>query len=186
MAEVFRTFDGSVTGSDGRSYIARACGRGTESGSWEGWIEFTPDDGSTPLRTSRETTQPNRTDLAYWAGGLRTTYLEGALGRALAPRTPPPDPPVERPAFDSPAPATRSDVSRAAAQPRPPRAVLDPFAVYAEGGDVLRSQLGALSPAQLRNIARAYGLAPDPDRLELLHRAELVPLIVEATARRMR
>jgi hypothetical protein len=35
------------------------------------------------MRTPRETEQPNREDLAYWATGLTQVYLEGALTRAL-------------------------------------------------------------------------------------------------------
>ena len=35
------------------------------------------------LRSFRETTQPNLTDLRYWATGLTPVYLEGALERIL-------------------------------------------------------------------------------------------------------
>lgn len=34
-------------------------------------------------RTRRETTQPSRDALRYWATGLEPTYLQGALERAL-------------------------------------------------------------------------------------------------------
>ena len=34
------------------------------------------------LRTERETTQPNRGAVAYWADGLEPIYLEGAFNRA--------------------------------------------------------------------------------------------------------
>ena len=37
------------------------------------------------VRSGRETTQPNLTDLEYWAQGLTPVYLEGALRRALEP-----------------------------------------------------------------------------------------------------
>ena len=37
-----------------------------------------------PVQSPRETTQPNLTDLNYWATGLTPVYLEGALARALA------------------------------------------------------------------------------------------------------
>ncbi|MGH7507754.1 MAG: hypothetical protein ACRELX_19025, partial [Longimicrobiales bacterium] len=89
MAEVFYSFESPVSGPDGLAYTARACGRETDNGRWEGWIEFLPADGGRPLRTRRETTQPNRADLDYWASGIRATYLEGALQRALEPRTAP-------------------------------------------------------------------------------------------------
>ena len=86
MAEVLVEFDASVSGRDGRTYAARACGRVMDDGHrWEGWIEFVPDDGGTVLRTPRETVQPNRTDTVYWATGLTEAYLEGALERALGP-----------------------------------------------------------------------------------------------------
>ena len=35
------------------------------------------------LRTERETSQPDRKALVYWASGLETTYYEGALERAI-------------------------------------------------------------------------------------------------------
>ena len=44
-------------------------------------IEFVPVHGGTPLRSSRETTQPNKADAEYWASGLTMVYLEGALER---------------------------------------------------------------------------------------------------------
>ena len=48
-----------------------------------GWIEFHPLDGEGMfLRTDQETTQPNRTALAYWASGLEPVYFEGAFNRA--------------------------------------------------------------------------------------------------------
>lgn len=88
MAEVLVRFDRRVPGRDGRSYDARVCGRECANGLWEGWIEFVPDDGSTVLRTGRETTQPNHDDLYYWATGLTSAYLEGALTRSGGERYP--------------------------------------------------------------------------------------------------
>jgi hypothetical protein len=51
---------------------------------WEGWLEFLPagTDQRDAIRTGRETEQPKRTDLMYWAQGLTQVYLEGALQRA--------------------------------------------------------------------------------------------------------
>ena len=40
-------------------------------------------DGAELIVTERETTQPNHTDVVYWATGLGQIYLEGALTRAL-------------------------------------------------------------------------------------------------------
>jgi hypothetical protein len=65
-------------------------------GLWEGWIEFIPTDGGAPLRSRRETTQPNRDDAVYWATGLTPVYLEGALERALRPAVRPPSSTVRR------------------------------------------------------------------------------------------
>jgi hypothetical protein len=38
--------------------------------------------GGPALRTGRETTQPNRDAVAYWASGLEPVYFEGAFVRA--------------------------------------------------------------------------------------------------------
>jgi hypothetical protein len=70
---------------DGSAYHARACGERRDDGLWEGWIEFEPI-GPHPerfLRTPRETTQPNHTDLLYWARGISGIFLQGAFTRAL-------------------------------------------------------------------------------------------------------
>jgi hypothetical protein len=65
------------------AYAARICGDERIDGTWEGWIEFRPTDPNHPiLSTDRETSQPNRTALEYWADGLEPIYLEGALARA--------------------------------------------------------------------------------------------------------
>src|SRR5918993_4582932 len=83
MAEVLTQFADPVAGPDGHAYRAQACGGPMPDGVWEGWIEFAPVGGGTPLRSPRETTQPNRKDAVYWATGLTAIYLEGALDRAL-------------------------------------------------------------------------------------------------------
>lgn len=73
MVEVFMQFTEPVV-ADGIAYTARACGAPMADGSWEGWLEFTPLDGDPVLRSSRETTQPNRGDAIYWATGLTPVY----------------------------------------------------------------------------------------------------------------
>jgi hypothetical protein len=106
MAEVLVEFENAVSDERGRAYAARVCGRRADDRLWEGWIEFTPRAGGSPVRTPRETKQPKYTDLKYWATGLTVAYLEGALVRALHPA------PAHlrqrgvaaRPAFDGPAP----------------------------------------------------------------------------------
>lgn len=68
--------------ADGTYYAVLACGERRDDGMWEGWIEFQPLNGELPRRTGRETTQPNRDALVYWASGLEPIYFEGAFGRA--------------------------------------------------------------------------------------------------------
>jgi hypothetical protein len=159
MPEVLVKFTEPIRGGD-KLFWAQACGRVADNDLWEGWIEFEAKDGTT-LRTGRETEQPNRDDLVYWAGGLTARYLEGALDRALRLESGPPivgvqasaQPLFEGPAFDRPVVLGPPAVE--------PHAILDPFAVYLEGEDILRRQLRALSRDQLRNIALAYRLSDE-------------------------
>jgi hypothetical protein len=169
MAEVFVEFTEPVVAKDGSAYIARACGAPSDHGLWQGWLEFVPMDGGEPLRSSRETTQPNREDTAYWATGLTPVYLEGALDRALNPLTKAPPRLAAEPIFDGPAPEI-------AAAPPASEAVLNPFSVYRKGETVLRSQLSALSAWHLVNIITAYELSEQ--RLEDLN-ATPAPVLVE-------
>jgi len=85
MAEVLVKFDVPVSDPSGVRYFPQAVGRERKDGLWEGWIEFVAADGGRSIDSGRETTQPNRTDLAYWAQGLTFAYLQGALGRAQSP-----------------------------------------------------------------------------------------------------
>lgn len=143
MAELLVRFTEAIQGSDGRRYRPEAWGERGADGLWRGWLEFSAADRC--IRTDRDTTQPNRTDLVYWAEGLTHTFLDGALLRALRDdRTP------RRP--------VRFGETLAHAIADMPHAVLDPFAVYVEGEDILRDQLMALSPDQLASISAAYGL----------------------------
>ncbi len=175
MAEVFVTFTEPVAGPDGEVYVARVCGGEMDDGRWQGWLEFEPADGSETLRSPRETTQPDRTDLAYWATGLTPVYLEGALERTLRPG--PVIPPVAAPAtpaFDGPLPTDSGTGART-------EAVLNPYSVYRKGEAVLRRQLEALAGWHLVNIVRAYELSAEPiDSLNLMTEADLIELIVAA------
>lgn len=184
MAEVLLQFDAPVRDETGHAYTARACGRAGDNGLWDGWIEFTPLSGGTTLRTERETTQPNRRDLEYWASGLTETYLEGALERAQEPRPAPVPPIAVEPAYEGPRPSPEATP----VPPRagiPPRAVLDPFEVYAQGEDVLRDELTALADGHLRNIIQAYALAEvTPGELAQISRPVLIDLIVSGVRRR--
>ncbi|MET0625849.1 MAG: hypothetical protein ABW250_23145 [Pyrinomonadaceae bacterium] len=81
MAELIQTYAETLRDSRGMDYTAHAYGEARDDGTWEGWLEFEPADGGASLRTGRETTQPGRAALAYWASGLEAVYLEGALAR---------------------------------------------------------------------------------------------------------
>ena len=155
--EVLVQFDEPVAADDGTPYRARVAGAATEIGDWIGWIEFIPlSAGAAVVATDRETTQPNRTDLGYWATGLTRVYLPGALRRALAPRAAPRTRPPTVEAPLTPPPRERA-VARPVVMGTP---VLDPFAVYAQGEGVLRQELSALSTDHLRTIIGVYGFEP--------------------------
>lgn len=155
MPEVLVVFDEPIRESGGVPYRAQVCGRLADNGLWEGWIEFVPLGAGVPLRTPRETVQPKRADLEYWATGLSVTYLDGALDRARrAEQIPPPVPKHLTPSlFPGPAPHPTLPIEVR------PVAVLDPFAVYLQGEDVLRRELNALSREQLEGVIAHYDLA---------------------------
>lgn len=181
MAEILATFPTQVASREGVFYLARACGTKAADGLWHGWVEFTPVDGGAPIRSPRETTQPNRVDADYWAGGLTVVYLEGALERALAGPPPTRPPREERPAFGEPLPSARRAVrgSRESA--------LDPFSVYEKGEQLLRKQLGALSAWHLVNIVLAYDLSEEPvDSLNQQSAGYLIDVIVRRVAEQQR
>ena len=137
-------------------------------------IEFLPVDGGTPVRSGRETTQPNRVDTEYWATGLTEVYLEGALERALKPYRPSPPPTIPPPVFDGPA-SEDDDLLPAPTT----ESILNPFSVYRKGEALLRSQLGALSTWHLVNIVRANGLSRlDAATLNGLPATALIEIIV--------
>ena len=171
----------------GEIHAVRVCGRQRDDSRWEGWVEFQPADGSPALRTPRETTQPNLTDLQYWAGGLTPVYLEGALDRALAAedRADVEASPQEVPAYAEPAPEPAPGRAPERAYVAVEQPVLDPFAVFAKGEDYLRGRLDALSARHLRSIIRFYGLASDVERdLDALTEVELAELTVAGVRRR--
>jgi hypothetical protein len=175
VAEVLLEFAEAITSEDGKNYTARACGSEMDDGRWQGWIEFLPLGDGDPVRSSRETTQPNRRDAEYWASGLTYVYLEGALHRALSPLVRPVAPDVARPVFDGPAPTpvvTNGTES-----------VLNPFSVYRKGEALLRRQLSALAGWHLVNIIRRYRLSDeDPAILNGQEPARLVELIIDAVS----
>jgi hypothetical protein len=81
MADLIQTYEATVHDAGGEMYVASAFGEERVDGNWEGWLEFRSTSGKV-RRTGRETTQPNRGALEYWASGLESVYLEGALARA--------------------------------------------------------------------------------------------------------
>jgi len=175
MAETLQQFPGVVVADDAAEYEARACGALMPDGLWHGWIEFVPVEDGDPIRSPRETTQPNRADAAYWASGLSRVYLEGALRRArsspVAVPTAEPAPPI----FDAPAP---SSVKPAALSPS---SILDPFSVFEKGEGLLRQELSAMSAWHLVNIVLDYELSDLPvEELNRLPAARLINLIVSA------
>ena len=172
MPEVVHVFETPIY-LDGRAYMVQVATR-PDGHIWEAWIEFEALDGSDARRTPRETTQPDKDAIIYWAQGLSPTYLEGALRRTIPPR-PTRERTMPAPLFDAPA-------RLAYEPPVTERAVLNPFSVGAKGEDLLRSELGALAGWHLRNIVRAYELAPSSLDLERLNEPELIELIVDAVA----
>jgi len=144
-----------------------------DDGLWVGWIEFVAAHG--PLvRTPRETEQPNRAALVYWAEGLSAAYLEGALQRALDTRM------AQPAAVAASEPSIFSGPARSAsvAQRLRPHSVLDPFATYTQGEGILRQQLSALSHDHLSTLIDAYDL--DVDNSAYVSKDELIERIVRA------
>ena len=85
MAELLHEYSTRVTSIDGTTYVVRAYGEQRTDGTWAGWLEFHPLDGTkSVLRTGQETSQPSRVTIEYWASGLEPIYLEGAFERAQA------------------------------------------------------------------------------------------------------
>ena len=178
MPEVLVRFDAILSAPDGRRFTPQACGR-PAGNVWEGWIEFLPVDGGTPVRTPRETEQPKRDDVVYWAQGLTRVYLDGALSRALQ------EPIVMEEArslpssFDGPAP---SIVRPVAVSPSSTRPVLDPFNVAQQVEDILLRELSALDTARIRDIVLAYGFVA-PERAALATREQLAAAVVAGVQR---
>lgn len=174
MAETLLQFPRSISAPDGRLYAARACGSAMAANMWQGWIEFIPIDGGDPIRSPRETTQPNRRDTEYWATGLTDVYLEGSLRRALEPPVGVPSIPPQPSLFERPAPSTEPT-----SVVFTPTSVLDPFSVYEKGEALLRRQLSALSAWHLVNILREYQLTDLPvETLNRMPGTELIEMIV--------
>jgi hypothetical protein len=74
---------GFVVDVFGKPYRPRAYGQERPDGTWAGWLVFFPMDSSPVVAADQETTQSTFGALSYWASGISTPYLEGALDRAL-------------------------------------------------------------------------------------------------------
>jgi hypothetical protein len=172
MPQTLMTFETPLVHA-GVRFGAKACGRKREDGLWEGWLEFSDQDTGTVLRTGRETTQPNLTDLTYWASGLTGVYLDGALARILHVPSPKEPAEVSPPHFDGPA-------HRHTAKSSGHEAILNPFSVYEKNPDVLAQELRALRAWHLRQIIRDYDLVDEADvRIEHMTEPELGSLIMQ-------
>jgi hypothetical protein len=83
MAQLIHRHSTHVRTPQGVAYRAEIWADRQRDGTWAGWIEFAPIHANAPvLRTERETTQPNRRAVEYWASGIEPVYLWGAFERA--------------------------------------------------------------------------------------------------------
>lgn len=186
MAEILVKFDEPIVAPSGKTYFAHAVGTEVDGGRWDGWLEFqSVEDGVDALASGRETTQPNRKNLEYWAQGLTKVYLEGALNRAISLAEPPRErAPMEAEPSLFPEPARRSSSASPSLPPLTPRAILDPFQVYSQGEEILRGELHALARDHLENIAAANGIGiQNPGGIKAASKEDLIEAIV-AEARR--
>jgi hypothetical protein len=164
VERVLLTYSTTLATPGGRTYRPRACGRERPDGTWEGWLEFLPDDATPILRSERETSQPNLVDLEYWATGVTPVYLEGALERTLTP-------------------APRH-ANLGAAGPPVSAPVLDPFVAFEKGELHLWTQLRGRSPRYLHQIIRTYRLASDGDSVDAMSTEQLTAFIIAAVRTR--
>ena len=83
MSELIHQYTTQIQDGSGATYSICAVGQARADGTWEAWLEFLPVSGGEPkLSTERETSQPDRSAVAYWASGLEPLYFEGAFNRA--------------------------------------------------------------------------------------------------------
>jgi hypothetical protein len=185
MAEVLVKFDEAIVDEAGNGYFAQAAGKERDDGLWEGWLEFLPmSETAETLASERETTQPNRVNLKYWAEGLTRIYLEGALQRAISiarerPVSGRTEPEPSR--FEAGSQRVRGSEQGRDAERIVPHAVLDPYSVYSQGEDILRKELGALSRSHIESIVKAYGFPRSNSPADLASAPEqtLIDAIVE-------
>ncbi|HEV8310913.1 MAG TPA: hypothetical protein VGW35_24900 [Methylomirabilota bacterium] len=83
MIEFIHHYSSVIESANGKRYVARVYADQQPAGLWEAWFVFFPLDGGGAVASDRETTQSKREDVLYWTGGITSTYLQGALRRAL-------------------------------------------------------------------------------------------------------
>ena len=86
MNDLLHTYSEVVRDPEGRGYAASAHAVERMDGMWDAWLEFRGVGRDVMLRTPRESQQPNRRAVLYWASGLQPSYLDGALLRATRTR----------------------------------------------------------------------------------------------------
>lgn len=185
MADILVKFDEPIAATSGNKYFAQAVGSEVNGGLWEGWLEFLPvNESRGALESGRETTQPNRADVEYWAQGLTRVYLQGSLARALSLAESPRVPSVPR--FNTF--GHRVAGAASARSPAIPRPVLNPLQVFAQGETILRGELNALSRDHIESIAIAYDLVPYDSSagLSALSTKDLIARIVDGARARQR
>lgn len=185
MAEILVKFDETIAAASGKAYLAQAVGKEVDGGLWDGWLEFqSVDDASDGLASGRETTQPNRKNIEYWAQGLTKVYLEGALSRAISLAEPPRQRvPTEAEPSQFSEPARRSSTPFPS-RPIAPRAILDPFQVYSQGEAILRRELNALARDHIENIAAASAIEiHNPGGIKAASKDDLIEAIVGGARR---
>lgn len=168
MSEVIADLPYRVVDTHGHEFYVNVAGEQRIDGEWEGWLEFVPLDESDVLLTTTETTQSSRSALEHWADTLTETYVQGAFPRAIAATTE----------------ATRSRVIARRFDPADAVAAShdlpDPFQLYREGPDRMRTRLSAWPRTTLLNIIAASDLNPARKSLAWLSDRQLVIFIVTA------
>lgn len=86
MNDLVHRYAEVVRDPEGRGYAASAHALERIDGIWEIWLEFRGLGRDVRLRTRRESEQPDRRAVLYWASGLQPSYLDGALLRATRAR----------------------------------------------------------------------------------------------------
>lgn len=100
---------------------------------------------------------------------------------------PAPAPTIARPdasAALSPAPSMEAAAPRRRGGRRPP-GVLDPFAVYQEGEDALRTRLTSLGLDELKDIVAEHGMDPSKVSMKWKKAERLVDLVVATVRERL-